>query len=130
MASLRGGQYLWNNAAVVLNGVSNLAAPGPGPYLTLYVESDTNVTLTLQVATNPNPSAGFNAIGDDVGSSLVWCNYYSKNAPTTAVTIVVTAGTPIALDLSPFGPEFLRLEATTLTGTAHITAMCSSFGPN
>lgn len=130
MSSLRGSQYLWNAAPVVLNGVSNLAIPGPGPYLSLYVTSDTACTLTVQAAVSASPEPGRNALTSAADGGLTWYDYFTKDDPSTATTVVLTANQAHCLDLSPYGPEFVRLKATTLTGTATITALVSSFGPN
>lgn len=129
MASLRGGQQLWSAAVVNAGDKSPLVEVGPGPYVALYIQNSgaVNATFTIEAAATASPKAGRNALDGTADGGLNWGSYLKDNA---AITITVNAGSSAVLDLSPFGPPFVRLHRTDGLGATTITALASSFGPN
>lgn len=129
MAQLRGGQTLWTDATVSAGDKSPLVEVGPGPYVALYIEnlSAVNMTFTVEAAGTADPQAGRNALDGTADGGLVWGTYV-KNGST--VTITVNANSSGVLDLSPFGPPFVRLHRTDVNAAGAVTAYATSFGPN
>ena len=130
MASLKGGDYFWN-AHVLANGdKSVLLEPGPGPWVTIYINNSgaASATFAVEVSAVTTPEPGRNALDGTPDGGLIWYPYANKEA-TTPLSLVVASTAQIAVDLSPFGPQFIRLHCTATTGTT-VTAMLSSFGPN
>lgn len=129
MAQLRGGQALWTSQTVNAGDKSPLVEVGTGPYVSFFIENQgaVSVTLTVEAAATADPSAGRNALDGTADGGLFW-GAYVKNG--TAITITVTAGSSGVIDLSPFGPQFVRLHRTDANGACELTAIASSFGPN
>lgn len=130
MASLRGGDYLWNNAAVSNNGGgtdTSAAAPvGPGPYVALLIKNGgaTALTCKVQATGAAVPSAGIN------NPPIDWYDY-QKTPGTTLSTGAINAGATVCIELAPFSPELIRLVRTDSTGAlTGVTAIVVAFGPN
>jgi hypothetical protein len=126
MASLRGGQYLWGSAdgagTVEDDDVTELAIAGPGPYVAIYIETDTDITFDVEASATASPKAGRNALNNDPDGGLDWFPY------SGAQGLAVSSGDKLCFDLAPYSPQFLRLHRTDANGEAHITAIVSSFG--
>lgn len=125
MAFLRGGTKIWNAATVAQNNTSEIAYIGPGPWVVVYINSSGAASIDVQVAPSDAIEAGLNALTSTAvnqDGGLVW---HGLNGHTG---IAVAANTPIAIDLSPFGAQFIRLKRTDATGTPTITAWVSAFG--
>lgn len=132
MASLKGGTSLWSAATLGSAAKSAIAAIGPGPWVAVYVKNTSAVALTfkVQVAGVPNPVAGKNAIDNTVDGGLDWFDYIPAGE-TAVLSLAVAGTTDIAIDLSPFSPELMRLVRTDAGGSAaSVTAFVTSFGPN
>ena len=127
MASLRGGTKVWNGDTVNQNNTSKFAVIGPGPYVAIYIESSVTGTFQIQVATSDAPEPGLNALGANgvnQDGGLVWHDYSGADA------LAVTGNVPIAFDLAPFSPQFVRIKRTDSGAASTITAWVSCFGPN
>ena len=128
MASLQGGTQLFdvatNGAAVNTDDVSVIGYIGPGPYVTVFIDSEVEATFKVQVANVASPHAGRNALNSDVDGGLVWYDYDGATA------LVCTAGAPTAFDLSPFGPILMRLYCVDGGAGGTVNAFVNSFGPN
>lgn len=132
MASLKGGTSLWSGTTLASGDKSAKAAIGPGPWVAVYIKNTSNVALTfkIQVAGVANPVAGKNALDGTADGGLDWFDYIPAGE-TSVLSIAVAATTDIAVDLSPFAPELMRLERTDNNGSANaVTAFVTSFGPN
>lgn len=129
MASLRGGQQLWSGAAVTTGEVSPLVEVGPGPYVAFYIENTggVNATFTVEAAASPSTEPGRNALDGTTDGGLWWGSYVKNGS---VVTITVNAGSSGVLDLSPFGPQFVRIKRTDAGASTTISAIATSFGPN
>jgi hypothetical protein len=124
MASLRGATALWNAVVVNSNDASSFATPGPGPFVAVYFQTDKDATFKIQASATVSVSPGLNASDtSEPDGDLIWCDYDG------ATSIAVTANTPLCFDLSPFGPQFIRIVCVTGTNVT-TTALVSSFGPN
>jgi hypothetical protein len=128
MASLRGGQKIWDGVNVSPGDTSEIALVGPGPYCVIYVDNSQggdDATFGVQVSAGETVNAGRNAIDDqDSDGGVTWFDYVG------AAAIAVAAGDTKAFDLSPFGPPLVRLIRTDTNGDITLTAFLSSFGPN
>jgi hypothetical protein len=133
MASLRGGTTLWSavtGATVAQNAVSAPAYVGAAPFVVVYIKgagSAVASTFKLQVADDPSRTAGLNLLDSEVGApgwGVDWYDY--TGGPTLAVGI----GANVAFELSPFGPQILRLVRTDANGTDNFEAFVTSYGPN
>lgn len=130
MASLRGSTTLWDAATVNPADSSTLksgiAVPGPGTSVVIYIDSDQGATFDIEVAVNPTGTeAGRNAVDDsDPDGGLTWFKYDGGTGLT------VTGGTPVAFDLSPFGPQLFRLVRTDSGTSATVTAYSTAIGVN
>lgn len=125
MANLRGGTKVWNAASPAQNNTSKIAYIGPGPWVVVYLESTLAATLDIQVAPSDSVEAGLNALSSSAVNQDGGLTWFGLNGHTG---IVLTANTPIAIDLSPFGAQFVRLKRTDATGAPVITAWVSAFG--
>lgn len=130
MASLKGGDYLFNGS-IANNAVSTLVNIGPGPWVALYITNTSAITPTfkIQVATTASPQAGRNALSSAADGGLTWFDYIPQGLSATPA-ISVAQNAAICYELSPFGPNFIRLLRTDALGAANVVAMVSSFGPN
>jgi hypothetical protein len=136
MASLQGGTTLWS-AATLGNGsgdtvVSANANIGPGPWVCVYIKNTSAVALTfkVEVAGVAHPYAGRNALDDTADGGLDWYNYIPAGE-TSILSIAVAATSKVAIDLSPFSPELMRLVRTDTNGSAvTVSAFVTSFGAN
>ncbi len=131
MAGLRGATSLWNAASVAQNAVSASAYIGSGPYVVVYINnaSGFNATFGLQVTALAKDNPGLNEINAGLSDGgLTWYDFVDSAG--TAVTLTVNNGVLKAFDLSPFGPELVRLKRTDANGTGTISAILSCFGPN
>lgn len=129
MASLRGGQQLWNGATVNQNDKSANALIGPGPYVTLYITNTgaNAATFDVEVSATASSKGGRNALDSTADGGLTWFPY---NGASGASSITVPAGKSLAIDLAPFSPPFVRLKRTDANGATTITALVSAFGAN
>lgn len=136
MASLRGQQKIWDNAVVnpasAPTITSPVVIPGSGAYVSIYIQCDQTSTFAIEVGVNPTGvESGRNAVNasalPDYG--LLWFPYTRLDSASD-VTIAVTANAPVAVDLSPFGPQYLRLRRTDNGTSGHVTAYATAFGPN
>lgn len=125
MSSLRGGTKIWNAASPVQNNTSKIAYIGPGPWVVVYISSNLAATIDIQVAPSDSIEAGLNALSSTAVNQDGGLNWFGLNGHTG---IAVAANTPIAIDLSPFGAQFIRLKRTDATGAPVITAWVSAFG--
>lgn len=130
MASLRGGQKVWESTVVSAAEVSPIALIGPGPYVAVYVSNKDvavdAVVVTVQVAVSDSVKAGRNAISTADDGGLEWFNYTTKDGH--AVTLTVAHGVTAMVDLSPFAPAFIRLKRTDAGADAVLSAWVSAFG--
>lgn len=132
MASLKGGDSFWNAHTLAVGDKSKLLEPGPGPYVSIYIAltGGTSAVFAVEVSAVASPEPGLNAIdGTQADGGLVWYPYANKQN-TTPLSLTVNTGTPLAVDLSPFGPQFIRLHCTAETGSPSVTALLTAFGPN
>ena len=136
MASLQGGQTLWS-AATLANGsadtvVSANANIGPGPWVCVYIKNTSAIALTfkIEVAGVAQPYAGRNALDSTASGGLDWYDYIPAGE-TSVLSLAVAATKNIAIDLSPFSPELMRLVRTDTNGSAAtVSAFVTSFGAN
>lgn len=132
MASLRGGQKIWDAATVAADDASAIAIPGPGPYVAVYVSNDDpsvdGVIFAVEVSVSDTTEAGRNALTDDPDGGLPWFAYVDRDG--TAITFTLDHGKSAMIDLAPFSPQFVRLHRTDSGGDAVCSAWVSSFGPN
>lgn len=132
MASLKGGTTLWSAATLGAAAKSENAAIGPGPWVAVYIGNTSAIALTfkVQVAGVANPMAGRNALDNTADGGLTWYDYIPAGE-TAVLSIAVAGSADIAVDLSPFAPELMRLVRTDAGGSAaSVTAFVTSFGPN
>lgn len=131
MAELRGGQYLWNAQSISSGAKSPLASIGAGPYVTIYIKNPDaaiDATFAVEVSATASPKAGRNALDSTADGGLDWFPLQTDDGHV--VSIAVTHGTNVAVDLSPFGPQFIRLRRTDANGAITCTALVSSYGPS
>lgn len=135
MASLRGSQVIWNAASVNPSDTTTIyskaAVVGPGPWVTLYLTADQAGTFVVQAGVNPTGiEAGRNAYNDGSlpDGGMIWFDVLDKES--NAVKFTITGGQHLAIDLSPFGPQMLRLKRTDGGTTATVTAYVTAFGQN
>lgn len=128
MARDRGNSILWDaNATVDVDTAPHATSPsgyvGAASNVAILVKVNKNCTFKIQVASNRKPGAGNNLDNAD------WYDYHRGADADGAETIVATSATPIAVDLSPFAPQFVRLVATAVaTGPATVTALVTTSG--
>ncbi|MBU6232245.1 hypothetical protein KGP36_06445 [Patescibacteria group bacterium] len=132
MASLKGGQVLYDGSSVADTAKSTLAYIGPGPYVAVYIDntSAVNMTFKVQVTGTPTPMAGMNALDGTADGGLTWYDYTGSGGVGAETSITVNAGITQAFDLSPFAPEFIRLVRTDSNGPGTVAAFVTSSGPN
>lgn len=131
MASLRGFNALWQSTHVDPNDdttiTSALAVIGQDPYVTIYICSDEDATFDVEAGLNPTGvEAGRNAIddSDSPDGGLKWFKY------TGSTALAVSGGSRAAFDLSPFGPQYVRIVRTDNGSAGNVTAAVTSYGPN
>jgi len=133
MGSLRGGTKLWDattGAAVAQNAASAPAYVGTAPFVVLYIKgagSGVASTFKIQVADDVGRTAGLNLLDSVVGApdyGLTWYDYVG------GPTLTLGVGGNQAFELSPFGPQILRLVRTDANGTDNFEAFITSYGPN
>jgi hypothetical protein len=74
--------------------------------------------------------AGRNALDNTADGGLLWYDYIPAGE-VAVLSLAVGAGKDVALDLSPFAPELMRLVRTDAGGAAAgVSAFVTSFGPN
>ena len=132
MASLKGGTTLWTNKTLGAAEKSANAAIGPGPWVCVYIKNTSAIALTfkIQVAGVANPMAGRNALDNTTDGGLDWFDYIPAGE-TSVLSLACAGTTDVALDLSPFSPELMRLVRTDAGGSAaSVTAFITCFGPN
>jgi hypothetical protein len=124
MAQLRGGTQLWSSVSLAGTGVSPLAVIGSDPYVVVYLSNEGAISTTynVEVAATANPDAGRNALDGTASGGLTWYTL------TNHTGLVVAAGIKMAFDLSPFGPQFLRLVRTDGGAANAVTAFVTSVG--
>lgn len=133
MASLRGGTKLWDavtGATVAQNAVSAPAYVGAAPFVVIYIKgvgSAVASTFKLQVADDPARTAGLNLLNPVVGAPNWGVDWYDY---TGGPTLTVGVGANVAFELSPFGPQILRIVRTDANGTDNFEAFVTSYGPN
>ena len=139
MASLKGGTSLY--AAATNIGVagsatakSSLGLIGPGPYVAVYIENGSAISLTFKIQASAvvNPEAGRNGLDStDADGGLNWFDYTGPGGDGAETTLTVAAGASICVDLSPFAPPFIRLVRTDAgAATSGVTAFVTCTGPN
>lgn len=131
MANLRGGQKIWDGDTVASGDVSKFAIPGPGPYVAIYFKNEdatvTGVTFLIEVAVSDSISAGRNALDpDDPDGGLDWFQY--DRFGVNPIENQISPGEGLAVDLSPFAPQFIRLRRSDTGDPAVLSAWISSFG--
>ena len=137
MAQLRGGFQFWSAGDSVANAAASpLCEVGPSPWVAVYLANEhasIDTVFKVQVAGTASPEAGRNALTDDDDGGLTWFDYQVvKSDGTFAVlTFTLTHGLELAYDLSPFGPQFIRLLRTDSNGAnTAIEAFLTAFGPS
>lgn len=129
MANLRGETILFDGTeSIDTTGVtSNAGYPGPMTNCAVMIKNlgSEDAEATIQVAGGP-PAAGRNP---DM-STLDWYDLINKADTTNSlvVTLPVTAGSAVALDLSQFSPPYLRLSAKTGANTTNLRAVMVANG--
>lgn len=93
------------------NFISGNGAVGQQSNVALFIKSDKACTFKIQVS-GTTLSAGRNA---DV-STNEWFDWHRAADADGVETITLTAGQAIAVDLSPFAPQYFRLVCTSMTG--------------
>lgn len=146
MASMRGGQKVWNalgaiggpdthvadGSAVAQNSYSSWAYVGSGPNVAVLISNTgaNNATFKVQVSGSDAPQAGLNAITTSAADGgLVWYDYVPRGSTSTP-SLVVNAGTALGFDMSPFAPPFIRLMRTDSGSATTVNALVTCFGPN
>ena len=137
MAGLRGSKQLWGTGqtgAIVSSfgttgatgDISDRATVGAQQNVCIYVGNTggTAATFNVEVATSGVSAPGENAL-NDIGpdEGMIWFKY-DRGTGITAPT-----GTFKAVDLSPFGPQYLRLRRTDSNGATSIVAFVTSEAP-
>ena len=127
MAGLRGSKQLWGTAAagatVAAAGTSAYAVIGAQNNVVVYIANSGGVdaTFTVQVSSGaPGNAPGQNALTNDADGGIDWYDY------TGAEDISVPAGSNVAFDLSPFGPQFIRLLRSDAAGNTTVSAFVTS----
>lgn len=116
MASLRGSTSLWDALSVATNDVSDWAYIGSGTAVTVFIENSGSnaATFTVQVSGDVSVSAGLNDIDSSLADGgLTWYDYQGVVAESVA------SGAKAAFDLTPFGPQILRLKCAADGGGAN-----------
>lgn len=130
MASLRGSAVIWSNFAVTGTGAGTDLSPevniGSGVNVVLFITNTTSTSGTFQLQVSM-PASGQTGAGLNIAPN-VWYPYATKDAPSTIMNIVVAGSTSVAIDLSPFSPEYLRLAST--LGSTTVSAYVASIGVN
>jgi len=123
MASLRGYTKLWDGGTV---GADDLSAVAYliGPWVTIFVDNAGTNVHVFRVQVAPSTAAGLN----EVDANTVWYDYQEKDLSASG-EVSVASGENKAIDLSPFGPQLLRLLCVSGTDN-EVTAVVTSFGPN
>src|SRR6476659_10040572 len=128
MARIRGAATLWNAVTTVdvdtaPHATSAAAAIGAEPNVALFITANKVCTFKIQVATNLTPGAGNNL------DNANWYDWH-RSADADGVETITTAATGgMAVDLSPFAPQFVRLVATAVaSGPATVSAYVTSSG--
>ena len=134
MASLKGGETLYNNVSVSAssNQKSALAYVGPGPYVSLFITNlgANSLTFKVQASGTAKAQAGRNALDSTADGGLTWFDYTGPGGDGAETAIVVAGGAAVAIDLAPFSPEFIRIFCTVGGSASNVTAFVTSFGPN
>lgn len=126
MANARGFTSLWENENVDQDDFSPWAVVGQDPYVTIYICTDVDATFDIEAGLNfTGIEAGLNAIdSSDPSGGLSWHKYEGATA------LEVVSGVKACYDLSPFGPQFIRLIRTDSGSTANVRAGVTNYGPN
>lgn len=112
MPRMRADEKLWKaGESVNAAGLSHPGNVGQQVNVALFVTSDKASTFKIQVA-GTTTIAGRNA---DLANAE-WFDWHRSADADGVETITLTAGQFIAVDLSPFAPQYFRLVCLSMTG--------------
>lgn len=110
MANLRSGVVVFDSVATTDGGVSSDAAnPGQATNVAVMLRNEgatNSATVKIQCAGGP-PAAGRNNIPSDDAD---WYDYQKADG-SGEISMVVAPQDSICIDLSPFAPAYIRLNA-------------------